>query len=203
MKNFLIALNVVLVVAVATLFYLFYSNKKVVSVSQSGTQISDSASPSSFKIAYFESDSLEKQYEYYKEVRNALRKKDEDNVGVLTGLRNKFNTRMRELQQRGSSLTQNEQASAQQELGQMEQEYGSTQQQQQQDMQAESMRRLQDVRSKIQDFLKDYAKEKGYIFVFGSNEFDMLYYKDSARDITTDVVRLLNEKYKTEKAAKK
>lgn len=202
MKNFLIALNIVLVVAVATLFYLFFSNKKTAH-QVTYNQVADSASPSSFKIAYFESDSLEKQYEYYKQIRGAIRQKEEDNVRILTNLKNKYMARVKEFQQRGNSMSQNEQTSAQQELGQMEQEYGATQQQQGQDMQAESMRRLQEVKMKIQDFLKDYAKEKGYIFVFGSNEYDYLYYKDSTRDITADVVRLLNERYKTEKAAKK
>lgn len=202
MKNFLIALNVVLVVAVAALFYLFYSNKSG-SGNVARAQIADSASPSSFKIAYFESDSLEKQYEYYKEARTKIRAKEEENGRTLTNLRNRYAARVKELQQRGNSMTQNEQTAAQQELAQMEQDFDVTRQQLAQDLQAESMRHLQEVKSKIQAFLKDYAREKGYIFVFGSNEYDYLYYKDSTRDITTDVVKLLNERYKTEKPAKK
>ncbi|BAV08495.1 outer membrane protein H precursor [Filimonas lacunae] len=167
--------------------------------------VSDSAAvgTGSVKMVYFESDSLEKQYEYYKEVRSALRQKDEENVRKLTNLRNEFNNTVKGYQQKGSSMTQNEQTQAQQTLQQMESEYQNTAQQQQQDMQAESMRRLQEVKMKIQDFLKDYAKEKGFVFVFGTNEYDYLYYKDPSRDITADVVRLLNERYKAEKSAKK
>ncbi|SIT34014.1 periplasmic chaperone for outer membrane proteins Skp [Filimonas lacunae] len=205
MKNFLIGLNIVLLLAVGVLYYLFFSAKKADSKPSMANLVSDSAAvgTGSVKMVYFESDSLEKQYEYYKEVRSALRQKDEENVRKLTNLRNEFNNTVKGYQQKGSSMTQNEQTQAQQTLQQMESEYQNTAQQQQQDMQAESMRRLQEVKMKIQDFLKDYAKEKGFVFVFGTNEYDYLYYKDPSRDITADVVRLLNERYKAEKSAKK
>lgn len=202
MKNFSIALNIVLVVAVAVLFYLVLSNKQP-KAPVYGPQVADSASPASFKIAYFESDSLEKQYEYYKEARTKIRAKEEENGRVMTGMRSRYTSRLKELQQRANTMSQNEQQAAQQELAQMEQEFEATGQRLQQDMQAESMRHLQEVKNKIQAFLKDYAREKGYIFVFGSNEYDYLYYKDSTRDITSDVVKLLNERYKAEKPAKK
>lgn len=202
MKNLSIALNIVLVVAVAVLFYLVLSNKQP-KVPAYKSQVSDSASPASFKIAYFESDSLEKQYEYYKEARTKIRSKEEENGRVMNGMKSRYTTRLKELQQRANQMNQNEQQAAQQELGQMEQEFEATGQRLQQDLQAESMRHLQEVKNKIQAFLKDYAREKGYIFVFGSNEYDYLYYKDSTRDITTDVVKLLNDQYKAEKATKK
>ena len=42
---------------------------------------------------------------------------------------------------------------------------------------------------KIQDFLKNYCADKGYAYVFASNDQDYLYYKDSIRNITPDIDR--------------
>lgn len=203
MKNFLVALDVVLLLAVGVLFYLFFSNKSPKGTGVVSVHTADSTSAASFKIVYFESDSLEKQYEYYKEVRGAIRQKDEENVRQLTALRNKYSGIVKEYQQRGNSMTQAEQVAAQQSIEQMDADYRNTDQRLQQEIQAESMRRLQEVKNKIQEFLKDYAKERNYAFVFGSNEYDYLYYKDSTRDITADVVRMLNDRYKAEKSTKK
>ena len=49
---------------------------------------------------------------------------------------------------------------------------------------------------KIQDFLKNYCSaDKGYAYVFASNDQDYLYYKDSIRNITPDVLTGLNASY--------
>ena len=61
MKNFTTGLNIALVLAVAVLFYLQFSNKKT----SAGTSSAVAATPGSFKIAYFEMDSIENHYDYF------------------------------------------------------------------------------------------------------------------------------------------
>ena len=61
------------------------------------------------------------------------------------------------------------------------------------------MRKLLEVKTRIQQFLRNYCKDKGYAYVFASDENDYLYYKDTVRNITPDIVRLLNEDYKNTK----
>lgn len=65
------------------------------------------------------------------------------------------------------------------------------------EMQDESMKKMLDVRQKITDYLKEYNANKGYAFIVGNNDASIaFYYKDAAYDITADVIKGLNERYK-------
>jgi len=66
------------------------------------------------------------------------------------------------------------------------------------EFQDEQFKKLQDVKKKIEDYLKEYNKDKGYAFIFSSSP-DLMYYKDSAYDITPDVIKGLNILYKKKK----
>lgn len=196
MKNFLIVLNVVLVIAVGVLFYLHFADKKAVAYAPPAP---DSATPASFKIVYFDIDSLENQYEYYKQALEYIRNREEQINGQLNQLRENFNKKVKEYQQKGPNMSQSEQMAAQQELARMQSEFRDADQQKHEELQGESMRRLQEVKVKIQNFLKDYSKAHGYIFVYASADNDNLYYKDTSRNITAEIARVLNEQYKAEK----
>ena len=60
------------------------------------------------------------------------------------------------------------------------------------------MRKMTEVKSKIEDFLKEYNQSKGYSYIF-ANEPGFFYYRDTAFDITRDVINGLNEKYSKKK----
>jgi outer membrane protein len=192
MKNITIGLNVVLVVAVAILFYLqFSSSKKATTVSSSNTTIA----PGSFKIGYFEMDSIENHYEYFKEVRNTLRGKEQDNGRQLAEMKNTFVAKYQELQKTAQGMTQAELAGKQQELSQMEKTFQNKEQMMNQELQNESFKRLQEVKKKIEDFLKDYNKDKGFSYIM-TNSPDLIYLKDTVYNITGDLIVGLNSQYK-------
>jgi outer membrane protein len=196
MNKVLITLNIVLVAAVAFLFYLHYSYTN----EDMHNKANDKAAIlNSFKIAYFELDSLQDNYEYYKEVRDVLTKKDQENADKLNRIKNSYLAKLKEFQQKGPNLSQNEQGEYQQVLMKLQNDYTETEQTLGQEMQAETAEKLQAVKLAIQTYLKEYSINKGYAYVFASNESDYLYYKDTIRDITPDVVKGLNESYKKTK----
>ena len=199
MKNFSIVLNLVLLAAVGVLFYFQFKTPKTGQVQR---VVSDTASPGSFKIVYFEMDSLDNKYEYLKEVRELLRRKEAQMSSEMTQMQTRFSNKIKDYQQKAETMSQAEQMAIQQELGQMQQELRGAEQEKSQELNGESMRRLQEVKLKIQEFLKAYSAEHGYIFVYAADRSDNIYYKDSSRDITADVIRLLNEQYKAEKKKK-
>jgi outer membrane protein len=192
MKNFTTGLNIALVLAVAVLFYLQFSNKKSVTAPNSATV---SANSGSFRIAYFEMDSIETHYEYFKEVRNVLRTKDQDNGRQLADMKNTFGAKYQDLQRSAQTMTQAELAGKQQELMQMEKTFQNKEQMLNQELQNESFKRLQEVKKKIEDYLKDYNKDKGYAYVFTGSP-DLIYLKDSAYNITSDLIAGLNAQMK-------
>jgi outer membrane protein len=196
MNKFLLGLNVLLVIAVGVLYYLYFQYKQTDSHDIKQAQ---NAAANTFKIAYFELDSLQSKYEYYKEVKDYLTKKDSGYSQQLNNIRNKYQTKLREYQEKGPTLTQNQQSDYEQQLMKMQNDYTTTESNINTEMQAEMVEKLQGVKIKIQDFLKVYCASKGYAYVFASSRDDDIYYKDTIRNITDSIRIGLNEQYKTTK----
>lgn len=54
----------------------------------------------------------------------------------------------------------------------------------------------------VRKFIKSYGKEKGYAYIYGTGEAATVLYAEDKYDITNDVVKLLNDKYKKAEPAK-
>ncbi|MEI9908824.1 MAG: OmpH family outer membrane protein [Bacteroidota bacterium] len=54
------------------------------------------------------------------------------------------------------------------------------------------------LKTKIEEFLKEYNKTKNYSYII-VYEQGLFYYKDTAYNITADVIKGLNEMYKSKK----
>ncbi len=195
MKNFTLGLNIALVLAVAVLFYLHFSGSKQSASFSSATK---AVPTGNFQIAYFDSDSIQSQFEYFIEIRTELQAKDQANAKQLGDMKNIFAGKYQELQKAAPSLSQAELANKQQELMQMEKAFQGKEKMMSDEMQDEQFKKLQDVKKKIEDYLKEYNKDKGYAFIFSSSP-DLMYLKDSLYNITSDVVKGLNELYKKKK----
>jgi outer membrane protein len=180
--------NGVMAVAIIVLFVLHFNSNS--------TPIKSSAmAAGGVKVAYFEIDSIQNSYNFFKDVKAALQAKDVENAKQLTGLKNAFAIKYQELQKNGQYLSQAEIGARQQELAQLEKNYTNREQQLAAEMQEESFKRLQEVKQKIEAFLVSYNKNKEFAYIFSSNP-DLMYYKDTAYDITADIVKGLNAEYK-------
>lgn len=195
MKNFTLGLNIFLVAAVAVLFYLHFSSPAANNVSSVGTK---AVPTGNFRIAYFETDSIQNQFDYFKDIVGELQAKDQANAKVLGDMKSTFTTKYQELQKSASSMSQAELANKQQELMQMEKAFQGKEKMMGDEMEDEKFRKMQDVKKKIEDYLKEYNKDKGYAFILSSST-DLMYLKDSSYNITPDVVRGLNALYKKKK----
>jgi outer membrane protein len=183
--------NGVMALAIIVLFVLHFNSNS--------TPVKSSAlAAGGVKVAYFEIDSIQNSYNFFKDVREALQAKDVENAKQLTGLKNAFAIKYQELQKNGQFLSQAEIGARQQELAQLEKNYTNREQQLASEMQEESFKRLQEVKQKIEAFLVNYNKNKEFAYIFSSNP-DLMYYKDTAYDITADIVKGLNAEYKTKK----
>ena len=197
MNKISITLNVVLIAAVGYLYYLHYEYINEDSHKQARA---NAAVLNSFKIAYFEMDSLQDNYEFYKQVRDELTKKDKTNAAKLNKIKTEYYNKAKELQDKGSSLTAQQQSDYQQTLMNLQQTYTQTEQDLTNQMQAEMNEKLGVVKKKIEDYLKTYCTQKGLAYVFGASSNDnFLYYKDTVRNVTADLIKGLNSEYKNEK----
>ncbi len=53
--------------------------------------------------------------------------------------------------------------------------------------------------SNVKKFIKTYGKEKGYSYIYGTNESGSVLYAEDKFDITKEITKLLNDKYKAPK----
>ena len=195
MKNFTLGLNVVLAIAIAVLFYLHFTSAKQVIIP---TASASNAPSSGFKIAYFESDSLETGFDYYKQISKELAASEQQKRSELLSQRNGYIEKVKEYQAKGQAMTQMEAAKANQDVEQRQKAIQANEQQKSQEIQDERFKKLQDVKKKIEEYLKEYNKNRTYSFILSSSS-DLMYYKDSTYDITKDLIKGLNDKYNKKK----
>lgn len=194
MKKALLALNGVLLVAVAYLFYLQFDSKKSdpIEAAVGGKEVV--VSPSTFRIAYFEMDSVEKNFQMVKEVKEELNKKEDMMNNEIDMLNRNYQEKMNNYQSKAQSMTQDQSESASQDLMKMQDQIKNRKQTLNQEYNDLVARKMADVRSMIETFLKDYNQNKGYSYII-SYEPGLFYYKDTIFNITSDVVNGLNEVY--------
>lgn len=201
MKHISTILSILALVLVGILFYLHFNQSpgNVKAKSSSASVVQDSTA---FRIAYFDIDSLQTHYEYFKDVSNQIRAKENAMTSELSNMQNTYQKKIKEWQDKGPNMSQAEGEAAQREYAQMQQKYEQRQISLDQSLQKNKIELMTDVRNRIEKFLSEYNKEKGYAFILSYEPGFMLYYKDSTFDITRDVIAGLNSEYKSTKKEK-
>jgi outer membrane protein len=200
MRNIATYLSILALIGVGVLFYLYYSKdsaKKqpvVKTVQKEG---------SGFRMAYFDIDSLQEKYEYFKDVTNQIKAKEASVNAQFNSLQDTYQKRLKVLQEKGPTMTQAEGEAAQREYAEMQQKLQQRQMTMDQDLKKHQIDLMTDVRNRIENYLKEYNKEKGYAFILSYEPGFMLYYRDTVYDITNDVIQGLNSEYHKEKARDK
>ncbi|CAZ95774.1 OmpH family outer membrane protein [Zobellia galactanivorans] len=91
------------------------------------------------------------------------------------------------------------QQKAQEEYGLMQQKgqmIGQQLQQEDQQLQLEGQTEMDSIISKVKKEVKAYGKANGYSYILGGGDGGSVLYGKDANDLTSEIVSLLNEKYK-------
>jgi outer membrane protein len=200
MKNVLVALNIVLLAAVGFLFYKYFSLSKTANSSSEITVTKAAQSPmnGNCRIAYFEMDSVDNNCEMVKDVKSELSKKEEASMTELARKDQEIREKANEYQGQQTTMTPAQGENAQQDLMQRQQRLQSRKQELDQEYQSLYMRLNTEMKKKIEAFLSEYNKNSTYTYIF-AYESGLFFYKDSAFNITHDVVNGLNEMYRKQK----
>jgi outer membrane protein len=194
MKNGLLIWNVILSLVAGYLLIDQFTGKKNREKTGTGAIRKDSAALNkSFRIAYFEMDSVAANFELVKEVKTELTRKEDEINSEMTrlsrNLQQKFNYYQNQAQ--SGSLTQAQSEQASNEMKNLDEQMKSRKQQLDQEYFDLKTRRENDVKTKIEDFLKEYNKNHNYSYIV-SYEQGLFFYRDTAYNITADVVKGLN-----------
>jgi outer membrane protein len=173
-----------LIVIIALTFAVFSCNK-----SQESKEV---------KTAYVDTSKLLKEYAEAKDIEAKYKNKSVEMGRELEAEVAKFKAEAAGFQKNAQA---NGQAWAQQkgaELQKREQQLSYAQQAILEQLQQESGVEMDTLVSNVKKFIKEYGKEKGYDYLYGTGEAVSILYAKDKYDVTNEIVKLLNEKYKAE-----
>ena len=150
------------------------------------------------KTAYVDTSKLMDEYTAAKDIEAKYKAKSQE---LGKGLQDKVARFQAEAQSFRTNAQANGQAWAQQkgaELAKREQELRYEQDALLQQLQSESGKEMDTLVKKAKQFIKDYGKEKGYDYIYGTGEAVCILYAKDQYDITKDIIKLLNDIYASE-----
>jgi outer membrane protein len=200
-NNGMLIWNVLLSLVAGFLLVGHFTSKKGGST-KSGKGGNDSTANNIFKIAYFEMDSVASSFSLVKEVKDELTKKEQAITDEIDKKAKAMQQRYMyfQKQQENGSLTPQQAEAAGVELKKMEDDIKLRKQQLDQDYFELKTRKENDVKKSIEEFVRQYNKGKNFAYVM-SYEPGLFYYKDTALNITGDVIKGLNAAYPPGKKA--
>ena len=197
MKNLSLALNGLLLVAVAVLYYLhffffFFTTPNHVMAANAKPVITGNGQVA---IAYVELDSLNENITYIKTKRKELeaeqRAIESEWENGYRGLEAKKDNFLK----KGNAITQDMAQEFQGQLLQEQQQIDEKKQNLSQRLSEKSYKFMDDIQKKLKDFLTEYNSQRNFTYIFTTGTgLDYMVYKDSSLNITADVIAGMNEK---------
>ncbi|WDF59745.1 OmpH family outer membrane protein [Flavobacterium sp. KACC 22758] len=148
------------------------------------------------KTAYIDTSVLMKEYTEAKDLEAKYKAQAEEKGRQLQAEISRFKQDAANFQ---SQAQANGQQWAQQrgaELQKREQQLGYAQQALSQQLQQESGVEMDSLVSGVKKFIKEYGKKNGYSYIYGTGDAATVLYAEEKYDITKEVVKALNDKYK-------
>jgi outer membrane protein len=161
-----------------------------------------SASTSSDKgtTVYINSDTLLAQYNYSKDMQARLTEKGKAAQAEVSSKEQALRREIADYQKDAATLPADKRQTTEQRLAREQQEFQQFQQNEGAAFQSEQGAETNKLYQKTADFAKSFAKEKGYKLVLTySKTAPGVLYVDPSLDVTTEVVKALNDAYAKDK----
>ncbi len=199
MKQLSVWLNIVLLVAVAVLYYFHFSGKKEnTSISSSIAIPSSGTGGASAIIGYVELDSLNEHISAIKEKRTEL---ESEQKAIETEWENGYRSLEKQRDdflKRGDNVTQEEAVRMQESLMRQQDNIDQKKATLTRNLTEKSYKSMDSIQKELKGFLAEYNKDNRFTYILTSGTgLDYLIYKDSAFDITADVIKGMNERLKS------
>lgn len=152
------------------------------------------------EIVYVNSDSLLSKYDYFKDMSTRLEDKGKKAQVDVSSKGQAFQREVAEYQKGAAALSADQRAATEQRLARKQQELQTYNQNATAQIQQEQGAENAKLYDKIADFLKGYAKEKGYKLILTYSKANpTVLFGDESLNVTNEVVKQLNDNYKKDK----
>ena len=198
MNKGLLALNIVLLIGVGVLFFLFFNKKDNTSSVTSTRTDPDPVVQEQTPVAYFDMDSIEANFVLWKQVQAEVVKREAGINDTINQMRNGFQSYYQKLQAQSANLSPRQKDSLGNVLAQMDAEIKNRTAELNQKYQTYFMTRQQEIVTKIKNYCKEFNKDKKYSYII-AREPGLFYYTDTAYNVTSELLKGLNAFYAKKK----
>ncbi len=195
MKNASLALNVVLLVAVAVLYF-FHFSSRTGSVSTADSTGTVGSKP----LVYVNSDSLLTQYDFYKDAKKAFEQKRAQLDLDLNTRGTMLQRKIQQFQQQGPGMIAAEAQAKQMMLQKEGAEFEQYRQKAANDLGEDEAKKNEELYNNISTYIQKYNRENGYHFVLGYSKGGGILYANPDFDVTQKIIAGLNKEYKETQA---
>jgi outer membrane protein len=194
MKQLSIILNILLLPAVGYLYYLHFSSNKKNSASDNMVSKHVDSCLGGPIIAYVDLDSLNNNVTFIKQRKKELEAEQNLIASEYENAYRDMENEKNNFLKKGNSITQKEAEEFQARLMQKQQQTEAAKQGKAQNLAQKGAKVMEDMQTKLKLFLNGYNRDNKYTYILATGTgLDYMFYKDSTRNITTDVVKGLNE----------
>jgi outer membrane protein len=202
-KNLSLTLNVVLLVAVAVLYYLHFSGRKAPAtpVPAAATATAAGNNPKTNQYAYVNVDSLLNNYDYFKATRTQLEDRRKKLETEIAGRTRSLENEVVSAQRKANTMTLEQAQLTEQNLRRKEQELMRYQNDAARQLAQEEQKKNEELINNISLYLKKHTEDKPYKIVFGYSKGGGILYATDSLDITQEVLKGLNQDYQASNQA--
>jgi outer membrane protein len=197
MKQFSLALNILLLAAVGFLYYKTFNNSNTNVSKVSGTQpvkLVDS-NATNIKVAYVDLDSLNENIIFFKQKRKALEQLQRNNENELETDLKQLEAKQYSFREKNPNPTPEQFESFRAQLMKDQENIEVKKQRYSNNISQQNFEMVEKIRKELKEFFAVYNQQKKYQYIFTtSNNLEYLLYKDSSLNITSEVVKGMNEK---------
>lgn len=156
---------------------------------------SDEAAATGLKVAYIRMDTLVAKYEHHKELRRQLEQKYKSMEADMARRTRIFEENYRELEKEAKNLSPRELQAAEADLMAKQQELMRYRDSRAQELLAEEAKLNSLIKKDLDEVVEELAKEFQVDLVFTMDAAGTILYGKADFDITSEVVKRLNERY--------
>jgi outer membrane protein len=201
-KNLSLTLNVVLLVAVAVLYYLHFSSRKApaAAVRTADTRAAAGGQKTD-QYAYVNVDSLLTNYDYFKATRTQLEDRRKKLETEIAGRTRSLENEVVSAQRKANTMTLEQAQLTEQNLRRKGQELERYQNDAARQLAEEEQKKNEELINNISLYLKKHTEDKPYKIVFGYSKGGGILYATDSLDITQEVLKGLNQDYQANNQA--
>ncbi len=194
-------LYIIMFVLLAVLYFIqFSSSSNTENIPTVEKQLTiEPLNEGSLNIAFVNSDTVSKYYEFAKKIQKTLTTKRSEAEGQIKSKYFAYESLVQEFEKASPIMGDREKMEKAQKIRLLEQEIMQVEQQLSEQVSRQELELTQSYIVKTNDYMQEIGKTLGYDYVMSYRVGGAMLYANERHDITTEIIKLLNERYESSK----